>query len=129
MRQFAESERVRNAKLMTNENSIRAAARSENRMPFSSSPIVGTIAMQPTPTLAAGGRCRLADDSSLASLLASLAHCTSLKLVDGQSGSLVASTRLSRFAPASPDGYDAIRADVTRLRDELEQEYELVGQR
>lgn len=114
---------------MTNENSIRAAARSENRMPFSSSPIVGTIAMQPAPVLAAGGRCRLADDSSLAGLLASLAHCTSLKLQGGQPASLVASTRLSRYAPADDGGYDAIRADVARLRDELEQEYELVSQR
>ena len=98
-------------------------------MPFSSSPIVGTIAVEPVPVMSAVGRCRLADDSSLAGLLASLAHCTSLKLVDGQSGSLVASTRLSRFAPAGPDGYDAIRADLARLRDELEQEYELVSQR
>jgi hypothetical protein len=98
-------------------------------MPFSSSPIIGTIAMQLAPALSAGRRAKAADDSSLASLLTSLAQCASLEMVEVRSGSLVGTTRLSRFATEAPDGYDSIRADVGRLMDDLEQEYELVSQR
>ncbi len=85
--------------------------------------------MQPVPAPAAGGRGRLADDSSLGSLLTSLAHCGSLDMIDSEPASLVASTRLSRYAPLREDGYDAIRADLARLMIDLEQEYELVRQR
>jgi hypothetical protein len=103
-------------------------------MPLSSSPIVGTIAMEPESVLSAADRLERPDDSTLAQLLASLARCASLngsvaELADERPTRLVASARLSRLPPADGDSYHTIRADVARLVDELEDEYTLVMQR
>jgi hypothetical protein len=59
-------------------------------------------------------------------LLASLANCVSLDGPCGQRAGLVSNNRISRFAPDDVSPYAAIRADVTRLTDELAREFELV---
>ncbi len=97
-------------------------------MPFPSKSIVGTIAMQPAPA-SEGGRRRVADDRTLGSLLASLAHCASLELPCEQADNFVACSRVSRFAPEDLAPYATVRADLTRLADLLADEYELVTAR
>jgi hypothetical protein len=94
-------------------------------MHLASRTIVGTIQVQPA-LRPSRRRPRLADDSSLADLLASLAHCPSLA---GASTRLVASGRIGRFLPPDEPAYDAIEADVAQLADELDREYELVSSR
>jgi hypothetical protein len=83
--------------------------------------------MQPA-SASEGGRLRIADDRTLGSLLASLAHCTSLELPCGLD-TFVASSRVSRFAPEDLAPYATVRADLTRLADLLADEYELATAR
>jgi hypothetical protein len=85
----------------------------------STSPIIGTITMQ--PRLAMGDE--RPDDSSLGALLASLAHCPSLAEAD-EWPRLVACTRLCRFTGPNDVAGEAIRADLARLVEDLESEYE-----
>ena len=97
-------------------------------MARSISPIVGTIVVEPAALGLSRRWPRLADDSSLASLLASLAHCPTLAS-EGKPTRLVASARFGRYAPEDETAYEAIEADVARLADELDREYELVSSR
>lgn len=97
-------------------------------MPYSTSSIVGTIAMLSAPRHEAS-RTRgsiAADDSSLDSLLASLAHCSSLVAAQEGGPLVVVSTRLSRLAGGETAG-DILRADLARLLDDLEEEYALLA--
>ncbi len=94
-------------------------------MPFSTSPVIGTIAIQPRS--ATSGPCLTpeADDSSLAALLASLVRGP-LPVVheDDAPASLFAYGRFSRFGfSASPEG-DFAQADLLRLEDDLNAEYQ-----
>jgi hypothetical protein len=101
-------------------------------MPFSTSPVVGTIVMQ---SRGATGEMRLtdeSDDSSLDALLASLVHETlPAGRLDRQPVQRVAFGRFNRFgfgasAGAIPDEVaevDVVRADFARLEDELAAEY------
>src|SRR5688500_20240137 len=100
-----------------------------DRMQLSPGSIVGTIHVEPA-LRRSRVRPHLADVSSLASLLASLAHCATLDL-DGQPARLVASARIGRFQQlaANESICEAIDADVARLASELDQEYELVCSR
>ncbi|MEX2173450.1 MAG: hypothetical protein WD872_03755 [Pirellulaceae bacterium] len=106
----------------------RAAYRRENRMPRSPSPVIGTIAMrsdEATPASRAGTG---ADDSSLGSLLASLAHCSSLADDELTQVRLVASTRLCRYLPGD-EAHTTVRADLARLVEDLEREVEALADR
>ena len=89
-----------------------------------SSPIVGTITMEPRMSIDKGRLAApLADDSTLDALLASLAQCPSLADAD-QWPRLVACTRLSRFIGPDAVAGENIRADLARLVEDLENEYE-----
>lgn len=94
-------------------------------MQLSPGSIIGTIRVEP-PRRHSRVRSRLADDSSLASLLVSLAHCPTLN-GDGQVTRLVASIRIGRFLPDDEPAGEAIVADVARLAAELDRQYELVS--
>jgi hypothetical protein len=94
-------------------------------MHLSPGSIVGTIRVEPARRHSRV-RSRLADDSSLASLLSSLAHCPTLD-GDGQVTRLVASVRIGRFLADDEPAGEAIFADVARLADELDRQYELVS--
>jgi hypothetical protein len=88
------------------------------------SPIVGTITMEPRLSITEGRLpAPLADDSTLEALLASFAHSPSLANADA-GPRLVACTRLCRFAGPDDIGSEAIRADLARLVEDLESEYE-----
>jgi hypothetical protein len=94
-------------------------------MLFSTSPVIGTIAFEPyggaCPTLLAHG----SDDSSLEALLTSLVRGPLAPgYCGGEPARFVASGRLSRFGFGSDEGGDIVRADVSRLVDELEDEYQ-----
>jgi hypothetical protein len=94
-------------------------------MQLSPGSIVGTIRVAPARRHSRV-RPRRADDSSLASLLASLAHCPTLA-GDRDATRLVASARIGRFLPPGEPVCEAVDADVARLADELEREYDLVS--
>jgi len=94
-------------------------------MNFSTSPVIGTIAMHASRT---PGDARLsleADDSSLEALLASLIQGSS-PAAHGDSAQvrLIASGRLSRFMIGNNEDGDTIRADLSRLTEDLEAEYD-----
>jgi hypothetical protein len=95
-------------------------------MPFPSSTIIGTIAVQPF----AGSHSRtavVADDSSLDALLASLAHCPLLDKSETDAPvRLIASARLSRFTSRADALGLVICADLARLVIDLEHEYALL---
>ena len=93
------------------------------------SPIVGTITMEPRLSIDEGRLAApLADDSTLDALLTSLAQCPSLagpSLADAdQWPRLVACTRLCRFIGSEAVAGEDIRADLARLVEDLESEYE-----
>jgi hypothetical protein len=92
-------------------------------MKLKSANIVGTIALQPKHSSDRQFLCRAADDSSLDSLLESLALLPSLACDEPAPVRLVASARLSRFAMDDLAGV-TIRADLARLVDDLEVEYD-----
>lgn len=88
------------------------------------SPIVGTITMEPRLSIDEGRLAApLADDSTLDALLTSLAQCPSLADAD-QWPRLVACTRLCRFIGSEAVAGEVIRADLARLVEDLESEYE-----
>jgi hypothetical protein len=88
------------------------------------SPIVGTITMEPRLSIDVGRHAApLADDSTLDALLTSLAQCPSLADAD-QRPRLVACTRLCRFFGSEAVAGEDIRADLARLVEDLESEYE-----
>ena len=92
-------------------------------MNFSTSPVIGTIAL--LPRSGAGDAPREADDSSLEALLASLVHCQTLADGDGSGPArLIASGRLSRFVFGEASDSVTIRADLARLVEDLESEYD-----
>jgi len=93
-------------------------------MNFSTSPVIGTIALVPRSGAGDAHLPREADDSSLEALLASLVQCQTLADGDGGSVRLIASGRLSRFAFADTSDNDIIRADLARLVEDLESEYD-----
>jgi hypothetical protein len=94
-------------------------------MNFSTSPVIGTIAMQPRSAEGDAHLTREADDSSLEALLTSLVQCQTLANGEGDGPvRLIASGRLSRFAFADTSDNDIIRADLARLVDDLEAEYD-----
>jgi hypothetical protein len=93
-------------------------------MNFSTSPVIGTIALLPRSVAGDAHLPREADDSSLEALLASLVQCQTLS-EGGCDGPvrLIASGRLSRFAFGDASDCDLIRADLARLFEDLESEY------
>lgn len=97
-------------------------------MPYLNHEIVGTIALSPvlsSATDAGLGQRPVAEETTLGDLLAAL---TVGEANDRQPRRLVASARISRFVLPQPDGESQLRADVTRLADELACEYaELAG--
>jgi hypothetical protein len=101
-------------------------------MHFSTSPVIGTIAIKPRSDSAGAQRSAAgdphlpleADDSSLESLLASLVRGPTLASLHDRPACFIASGRLSRFALLEMGDHDAVRADVTRLCDDLEAEYD-----
>jgi len=87
--------------------------------------VVGTIAMLPSLSIDHGRLHHAADDSSLDSVLASLAHLPSLADEDEPAAvRLVASARLSRFSGIDDFAGATIRADLARLVEDLEAEYD-----
>ena len=91
-------------------------------MNFPSSPVIGTIAMQPRHGL---GLLPLeADDSSLQALLTSLVQGSAVSAAGDAPVRLVASGRFSRFAFGDTGEADLIRADLARLVEDLEAEYD-----
>jgi len=94
-------------------------------MNFSTSPVIGTIALLPRSVAGDAHQPREADDSSLEALLASLVQCQTLADGDGDGRvRLIASGRLSRFAFGDISDNDIIRADLARLVEDLESEYD-----
>lgn len=94
-------------------------------MNFSTRRVIGTIAVQPRSGTGDAQLPCEADDSSLEALLTSLVQCQTL----GESGGdgplrLIASGRLSRFAFGEAGDNITIRADLARLVEDLESEYE-----
>jgi hypothetical protein len=93
-------------------------------MPYLNHEIVGTIALSPATETALGQR-SVSDETTLGDLLAAL---TVGEASDRQPRRLVASARISRFVLPDQAGDSQLRADVTRLADELACEYaELAG--
>jgi len=94
-------------------------------MNFSTSQVIGTIALL---RRSGAGDAHLpceADDSSLEALLASLVQCPTLS--EGEGGGplrLIASGRLSRFAFSDATDTVTIRADLARLVEDLDAEYD-----
>jgi hypothetical protein len=97
-------------------------------MPYLNHEIVGTIALSSALSIAtdAGlGQRQVAEETTLGDLLAAL---TVGESSDCQPRRLVASARISRFVLPEQEGDSQLRADVTRLADELAHEYaELAG--
>jgi len=94
-------------------------------MNFSTSKVIGTIAVQPRSGAGDARLPREADDSSLEALLASLVQCPTL--AEGEGGGplrLIASGRLSRFAFGAATDTVTIRADLARLVEDLDAEYD-----
>ncbi|MCI0361185.1 MAG: hypothetical protein L0211_22115 [Planctomycetaceae bacterium] len=89
-------------------------------MHFSTSPVIGTIAIEPRRT---AGLPLDADDSSLEALFASLV-CGPLHARQHERPRFMAGGRLSRFGLFEPSDRDAVRADFTRLLADLEAEYD-----
>jgi hypothetical protein len=93
-------------------------------MPYLNHEIVGTIALSPASDAELDRR-QVAEETTLNDLLAAL---TVGEASDRQPRRLVASARISRFVLPNQDGDSQLRADVTRLADELACEYaELAG--
>ncbi len=88
-------------------------------MPYLNHEIVGTIALSPVMDAGLGQR-SVAEETTLGDLLAAL---TVGEASDRQPRRLVASARISRFVLPEQDGEPHVRADVTRLADELAHEY------
>ena len=94
-------------------------------MNFSTSPVIGTIAIQPRHGLGGALLPLEADDSSLEALLTSLVQSASHAEGRGDSPvHLVASGRLSRFSFGEESDSELIRADLARLVEDLEAEYD-----
>ncbi|MDX1945072.1 MAG: hypothetical protein SFU86_06670 [Pirellulaceae bacterium] len=91
-------------------------------MPLGDSPISGLIAVEPLP---AGDWPAATDDSSLGALLCSLAHAPALAAEDAPV--LVASTRW--LAPDDGPPTATIRADLARLLDDLQDQYDQLADR
>jgi hypothetical protein len=91
-------------------------------MSLALSPVVGTIQFDPLASGAANAR-RGTDDSTLGLLFDELAHCE--RLDDGdQPIRLIAAGRLSRCGLAGEMGQAVVWADLARLVDDLEAEYD-----
>jgi hypothetical protein len=88
-------------------------------MPYLNHEIVGTIALSPA-TEAELDRRQVVEETTLGDLLAAL---TAGEVSDRQPRRLVASARISRFMLPEPNGEPHVRADVTRLANELACEY------
>jgi hypothetical protein len=93
-------------------------------MHFSTSPVIGTIAIHPCSAAGEPRLCVDVDDSSLEALLASLVHGPSLATLHDRPACFIASGRLSRFGLLDLGDHDTVRADLTRLCDDLQAEYD-----
>jgi|GEM_PF-6956509 hypothetical protein len=101
-------------------------------MHFSTSPVIGTIAIEPRSDFVGAQRSAAgdgqvtfeADDSSLEAFLASLVRGPSLASLHDRPACFIARGRLSRFGLLELGNHDAVQADLTRLCDDLEAEYD-----
>jgi hypothetical protein len=91
-------------------------------MSLALSPVIGTIHIEPLAD-DAPGRLREADDSTLGSLLAEFAHRECLADLEPPRR-LIAAGRLSRFGIGPEFSQSVVRADLARLLDDLQAEYD-----
>jgi hypothetical protein len=91
-------------------------------MSLALSPVVGTIDIDPFASGASRAR-RGTADSTLGLLLHELAHCDRLD-DDDQPIRLIAAARLSRCGLAGEIGQSVVWADLARLVEDLESEYD-----
>jgi hypothetical protein len=101
-------------------------AATSHRMPLLNHEIVGTIALSPA-SFAAASRPRISEETTLGDLLAALAICPSPSVGDAELRCLVTSSRISRFVADDGPAHASIRADVSRLADQLTREYATVA--
>jgi hypothetical protein len=90
-------------------------------MSLALSPVIGTIHIEPLAD--DGGRLRSADDSTLGSLLAEFAHRECLADLEPPRR-LIAAGRLSRFGIGPEFSQSVVRADLARLLDDLQAEFD-----
>jgi hypothetical protein len=95
-------------------------------MPFSTCPTIGLIAVDPTSGPGAARWLPATDDSSVETLLASLAQLPALGDTDEV---LVASTRWTCSRVSDEQADAAIRVDLAQLLADLEAEYAAVAHR
>jgi hypothetical protein len=93
-------------------------------MPFATSPAQGTIVIQPLVD-ASDFCCAPADDSTLDALFHEFAHEPQLiEAAEADPPRLVAAARLSGYRVGSDATQTLVRADLARLLDDLQAEYE-----
>lgn len=93
-------------------------------MSLALSPVVGTIHIEPL-VQRSPRRASPADDSTLGALLSELAHCE--RLEGEEPVRLVASARLSCFGIGPERANVSVRADLVRLLEDLQAEYDELG--